>query len=55
VRYHPSSSQDERPDHTHPSFSADGTRLLIQSGLLTDGQRLSLIVVPTGVTVEPVR
>lgn len=42
-----------RPDHTHPSFSADGTRLLIQSGLLTDGQRLSLIVVPTGVTIEP--
>jgi oligogalacturonide lyase len=41
-----------RPDHAHPSFSADGTRLLIQSGLLTDGQRLSLIVVPTGVTVQ---
>lgn len=41
-----------RPDHAHPSFSADGTRLLIQSGLLTDGQRLALIVVPTGVTVQ---
>jgi oligogalacturonide lyase len=35
-----------RPDHAHPSFSADGTRILIQSGMLTDGQRLSLIVVP---------
>jgi oligogalacturonide lyase len=41
-----------RPDHAHPSFSADGSRLLIQSGLLTDGQRLALIVVPTGVTVQ---
>jgi oligogalacturonide lyase len=38
-----------RPDHAHPSFSPDGTRLLIQSGLLTDGARLSLIVVHTGV------
>jgi oligogalacturonide lyase len=35
-----------RPDHAHPSFSPDGTRLLIQSGMLTDGQRLSLIVIP---------
>jgi oligogalacturonide lyase len=41
-----------RPDHAHPSFSADGSRLLIQSGMLTDGTRLSLIIVPTGVTVE---
>jgi oligogalacturonide lyase len=39
-----------RPDHAHPSFSPDGTRILIQSGMLTDGQRLSLIVVPA----EPV-
>ena len=38
-----------RPDHAHPSFSADGTRLLIQSGMLTDGQRLSLIVIPANV------
>jgi len=37
-----------RPDHAHPSFSPDGARLLIQSGLLTDGARLSLIVVHTG-------
>jgi oligogalacturonide lyase len=36
-----------RPDHAHPSFSSDGTRVLIQSGLLTEGKRLSLIVVPT--------
>lgn len=39
-----------RPDHAHPSFSPDGSRLLIQSGMLTDGQRLSLMTVPA--TVE---
>jgi len=35
-----------RPDHAHPSFSTDGTRILLQSGMLTDGERLSLITVP---------
>ena len=35
-----------RPDHAHPSFSPDGSRLLIQSGMLTNGQRLSLMIVP---------
>jgi oligogalacturonide lyase len=35
-----------RPDHSHPSFSADGRRILIQSGMLADGQRLGLMVVP---------
>jgi oligogalacturonide lyase len=39
-----------RPDHAHPSFSADGSRLLIQSGMLTDGERLALMIVPA--TVE---
>jgi oligogalacturonide lyase len=38
-----------RPDHAHPSFSPDGSRLLIQSGMLTDGQRLSLIIIPANV------
>ncbi|MCD7898761.1 MAG: oligogalacturonate lyase family protein [Bacteroides sp.] len=33
-----------RPDHTHPIFSADGRRILIQSGMLTDGKKLNLIV-----------
>lgn len=42
-----------RPDHAHPSFSADGTRLLIQSGMLTDAQRLSLMVVPTQTAASP--
>jgi oligogalacturonide lyase len=35
-----------KPDHAHPSFSPDGSRLLIQSGLLTQGKKLSLIIVP---------
>jgi oligogalacturonide lyase len=34
-----------RPDHAHPIFSPDGTRVLIQSGRLTDGQSLDLVVV----------
>ncbi|RHW17517.1 hypothetical protein D1610_10925 [Sphingomonas gilva] len=35
-----------RPDHTHPSFSPDGSRLLIQSGRQTDGRTLALAIVP---------
>ena len=35
------------PDHEHPSFSPDGSRVLIQSGMLTEGQRLSLVVMPS--------
>jgi oligogalacturonide lyase len=35
-----------RPDHTHPSFSADNKRLLIQSGMLTDGKTLALAIIP---------
>ena len=35
------------PDHEHPSFSPDGNRILIQSGMLTGGQRLSLVVMPS--------
>ncbi len=35
-----------KPDHIHPSFSADGSRILIQSGMLTGGKKLSLIIVP---------
>ncbi|MEO5773841.1 MAG: hypothetical protein ABIQ32_06955 [Sphingomicrobium sp.] len=35
-----------RPDHAHPSFSADNKRLLIQSGLLTHGKTLALAIVP---------
>jgi oligogalacturonide lyase len=34
-----------KPDHTHPIFSRDSKRVLIQSGLLTDGKALNLMVV----------
>jgi oligogalacturonide lyase len=34
-----------RPDHAHPSFSPDGRRLLIQSGLLNGGKALDLMVI----------
>ena len=34
-----------RPDHAHPIFSPDSRRVLIQSGKLTDGASLDLIVV----------
>lgn len=37
-----------RPDHAHPSFSPDGKRLLVQSGMLSDGKKLSLAIVPVG-------
>lgn len=37
-----------RPDHLHPSFSPDGTMILVQSGMLTKGQRQHLIIVPVG-------
>lgn len=34
-----------RPDHTHPIFSPDGRRVLIQSGRLSDGKTLDLMIV----------
>ena len=34
-----------RPDHAHPIFSRDSKRILIQSGLLTDGKALNLMTV----------
>jgi oligogalacturonide lyase len=34
-----------RPDHTHPTFSPDGKRILIQSGLLSNGKSLNLMTV----------
>jgi oligogalacturonide lyase len=35
-----------QPDHAHPTFSADSKRILIESGLLSDGRSLDLMVVP---------
>ena len=34
-----------RPDHTHPTFSTDSKRILIQSGLLSNGENLNLMVI----------
>jgi oligogalacturonide lyase len=34
-----------RPDHTHPIFSPDSRRVLIQSGHLSDGKFLQLMTV----------
>ena len=34
-----------RPDHAHPIFSRDSKRVLIQSGLLTNGKALNLMTV----------
>jgi oligogalacturonide lyase len=34
-----------RPDHAHPIFSPDGRRIAIQSGLLTNGKSLDLMVI----------
>jgi oligogalacturonide lyase len=34
-----------RPDHAHPIFSRDSKRVLIQSGLLSDGKALNLMTV----------
>jgi oligogalacturonide lyase len=34
-----------RPDHAHPIFSPDGKRVLIQSGRLTEGRSLDLVLV----------
>lgn len=33
-----------RPDHAHPTFSPDSKRLLIQSGNLSDGESLDLLI-----------
>ncbi|MDR1268218.1 MAG: oligogalacturonate lyase family protein, partial [Planctomycetaceae bacterium] len=33
-----------KPDHTHPIFSLDGNRILIQSGILNGGKSLDLLM-----------
>ncbi len=35
----------EKPDHTHPIFSPDGKRVLIQTGILNGGKSLDLMTV----------
>lgn len=34
-----------KPDHAHPSFSPDGTKVVFQSGHFTNGKRLNLMMV----------
>ncbi|RGN40252.1 oligogalacturonate lyase family protein [Bacteroides oleiciplenus] len=34
-----------KPDHTHPTFSPDNTRILIQSGYVANGKYLDLMVI----------
>lgn len=34
-----------KPDHTHPSFSPDNTRILIQSGHVSNGEKLDLMII----------
>ncbi len=36
-----------KPDHAHPNFSPDGTRVLVQSGMLSGGVSLDLMLIPT--------
>lgn len=40
-----------KPDHTHPNFSPDGRRILVQSGLLTAGKSLDLMLIPVPETM----
>ena len=35
-----------KPDHLHPTFHPDGSRVLVQSGKWTNGERLQIVVVP---------
>jgi oligogalacturonide lyase len=41
-----------RPDHAHPTFSPDGKRILIQSGLLSNGASLDLMVIPVPLSLQ---
>jgi oligogalacturonide lyase len=40
-----STNHKMRPDHAHPTFHPDSRQILIQSGLLTDGRSLDLMVI----------
>ncbi|MBE1608569.1 TolB family protein [Actinopolymorpha pittospori] len=41
-----------RPDHTHPIFSPDSRRVLIQSGRPSDGQVLDLVIIEVPETLR---
>jgi len=42
-----------KPDHLHPAFSADSKRLLIQSGQLSDGKHLDLMIIAVPEPKQP--
>lgn len=44
-RYHIASDTKMAPDHAHPFFSPDGTKLCFKSGHWSDGKRLNLVMV----------
>ena len=44
-RYQIASDLKMAPDHAHPFFSPDGTKLCFQSGHYSDGKRLNLVMV----------
>jgi oligogalacturonide lyase len=35
-----------KPDHCHPNFDATGSKILIQSGHWTNGEKLQLVLIP---------
>ncbi len=41
-----------KPDHNHGNFSPDHSRILIQSGMLSDGKKLDLMTVPISAAVR---
>ena len=44
-RYWMASDTKMKPDHAHPSFSPDGSKLLFQSGHFTAAKRLNLMMI----------
>lgn len=44
-RYQIASDLKMAPDHAHPFFSPDGTKICFQSGHFSDGERLNLVMV----------
>lgn len=44
-KYHIAADVKMAPDHGHPFFSPDGTKLCFQSGHYSDGKRLNLVMV----------
>ncbi|WP_152608573.1 hypothetical protein [Croceibacterium mercuriale] len=42
-----------RPDHLHGNFSPDGKRILVQSGMLSQGEKLDLMVLPVPAEMLP--